>query len=346
MIDVTVMGGGVFGLATAWACIRRGARVRLIERRGFGTGSSGGLVGALSPHVPENWNPKKQFQLESLLMAAGFWREVESVSGVSSGYLRCGRLQAIATDRALELARARAATAAELWRGEADWQILPEAECGGWQPLSPSGYLIRDTLSARAQPRRAGASLVAAIRARGADIVTGEGEAKGRVLWATGHEGLAELSAALGATVGGGVKGQSMALRHDAGAQAPQLYVDGLHIVPHGDGTVAIGSTTEREFDCPNGTDAQLDELHERAVLACPVLHGAPVVTRWAAVRPRAKSRAPMLGEWPGRPGHFVANGGFKIGFGMAPKVAEVMADLMLEGCDAIPEGFRVEDNL
>jgi glycine/D-amino acid oxidase-like deaminating enzyme len=37
-----------------------------------------------------------------------------------------------------------------------------------------------------------------------------------------------------------------------------------------------------------------------------------------------------------------VANGGVKIGFGMAPKVAQVMADLILEGRDEIPEGFRV----
>ena len=35
---------------------------------------------------------------------------------------------------------------------------------------------------------------------------------------------------------------------------------------------------------------------------------------RWAGLRPRARSRAPMLGAWPGRPGHFIANGGFKIG--------------------------------
>ncbi|MBS0565688.1 MAG: FAD-dependent oxidoreductase, partial [Proteobacteria bacterium] len=40
------------------------------------------------------------------------------------------------------------------------------------------------------------------------------------------------------------------------------------------------------------------------------------------------------------------ANGGFKIGFGMAPKVAEVMADLVLYGRDAIPEGFRIADGL
>jgi glycine oxidase len=70
------------------------------------------------------------------------------------------------------------------------------------------------------------------------------------------------------------------------------------------------------------------------------------VIDRWAAVRPRSRSRAPMLGAWPDRAGHFISNGGFKIGFGMAPKVAHVMADLMLEGTDMIPDGFRVEDNL
>jgi glycine/D-amino acid oxidase-like deaminating enzyme len=53
-----------------------------------------------------------------------------------------------------------------------------------------------------------------------------------------------------------------------------------------------------------------------------------------------------MLGTWPGRPGHFVANGGFKIGFGMAPKVAETMARLLLDNVDEIPPGFRVEDSL
>ena len=49
-----------------------------------------------------------------------------------------------------------------------------------------------------------------------------------------------------------------------------------------------------------------------------------------------------MLGAYPSRTGHFIANGGFKIGFGMAPKIAEVMADLILEGRDTIPDAFRV----
>jgi glycine oxidase len=144
--------------------------------------------------------------------------------------------------------------------------------------------------------------------------------------------------------VGGGVKGQAAALRYEAGGM-PQVFVDGLHIVPHADGTVAVGSTSETTW-ADMATDAALDGLVARAMAAVPVLEGAEVVARWAGVRPRAASRAPMLGEWPGRAGHFVANGGFKIGFGMAPKVAEVMADLVLEGRDGVPEEFRVEASL
>jgi glycine/D-amino acid oxidase-like deaminating enzyme len=176
-------------------------------------------------------------------------------------------------------------------------------------------------------------------------VLLGEGEDAGPVIWATGTDGLRALAEATGRTAGGGVKGQALLLAHDA-ADAPQLFVEGLHIVPHADGTVAVGSTSEREWTDDAATDDRLDALHSAAVVACPALAGAPVVARWAGVRPRARSRAPMLGPWPGRPGEFIANGGFKIGFGMAPKVAEVMADLVLEGRDAIPDGFRVEASL
>ena len=97
--DVTVMGGGIFGLACAHACARRGARVRLIEARAIGAGASGGVVGALAPHVPENWNPKKAFQLDSLLMAEAYWADVAEVSGIDPGYARTGRLQPLADAR-------------------------------------------------------------------------------------------------------------------------------------------------------------------------------------------------------------------------------------------------------
>lgn len=342
---VTVRGGGVFGLACAFEMARRGAQVRVIERVRIGAGSSGGTVGALAPHVPETWNPKKQFQLESLLGAEAFWAAVEAAGGQGAGYARLGRIQPLVDAAAVERARARAAGAAEHWGIAALWRVLPAAQFAPFAPLSPTGLVVHDTLSARAAPRAACAALAAALTALGGEIVIGVAEDEGAVLHATGAPGLADLGMAFGKTLGGGVKGQSALLRHDAGA-VPQIYADAVHIVPHADGTVAIGSTSERDFDAPDSTDAQLEALIEKARAICPALAGAEVVDRWAGVRPRARSRAPMLGAWPGRPGHFIANGGFKIGFGMAPKVAQVMADLILEGRDAIPAGFRVEDNL
>ncbi|MCT4576684.1 FAD-binding oxidoreductase [Donghicola sp.] len=344
MAEITVYGAGAFGLAIAWECVRRGAKVRVIDPFGPGAGSSGGIVGALAPHTPENWNAKKDFQFRSLLAAGAFWAEVQEAGGLSAGHARDGRLQPIADDRALALAKAREVSAGELWEGEAVWRVIPRAEAGDWAPVSATGYLIHDTLSGRMHPRQACDALVAAIEAKGGEIVT-EGPEEGAVIHATGWWGLKALSEKYGKTVGNGVKGQAALFDLDRSG-LPQLYADSLHIVPHADGTVAVGSTSEREFDAPDTVDGQLEAVIERARAALPELADASVLARWAGVRPRAKSRAPMLGALPDADGQFIANGGFKIGFGMAPGVARVMADLVLEGRDGIPQGFRVEDNL
>ena len=330
-IDVTVMGAGVFGLSVAYACARRGASVRVIDPNGVASGSSGGLVGALAPHVPENWNDKKAFQFDSLIMADAFWHKVGDLAGANVGYFRSGRLQPLADERAVALAHARAVTAQELWQGKAVWKVEAAGQAT-WMPPSPSGLVIRDTLSALIHPRRATRALAKAVVALGGEVVS-DGAVVGKAVWATGWSGMKEIG-------GNGVKGQAALLRFDAIGQ-PQLFADALHIIPHGDGTVAVGSTSEREFDTPFDTDSALDEILVRACAAFPVLKGAEVIERWAGVRPRSKSRAPVLGKHPTRNGDYIANGGFKIGFGMAPKVGEVMADLILDGHDAIPEGFR-----
>jgi glycine oxidase len=349
MVDVTVMGAGAFGLSVAYACATRGARVRVIDPGGVGAGSSGGIVGALAPHTPERWEPKKQFQFEALIAARSFWPEVERLGGVSSGYGNTGRLQPIADQHGLDLARERVEASAELWQGKALWQVVEAAPFGDWAPFSATGLLVQDSLSARLHPKRACDALAAALIALGGEIVT-SGAPEGMVVWATGYQGLLELSAARGQEVGNGVKGQALLLEFDAGARvgpaAPQLFSGGVHVVPHADGTVAIGSTSERYFDLPDQCDDQVEAVWQRALAAFPVLEGAPVIRRWAGVRPRAKTRAPMLGQYPGRDGQFIANGGFKIGFGMAPGIGAVMADLVLDGVDNIPVDFRVEASL
>lgn len=340
---MTVAGGGILGLCCAWECLRRGAKVRLLEATDIGAGSSGGHVGALAPHAPENWNAKKAFQLDSLLMAGEFWAGIGKASGLPPGYARSGRLQPVQDELAAERLRDRIAASGLRWPQGLGMR-LTERPAAALLPESPSGLWLEDGMTARINPRAALAALVAAIRAEGGEIIghspASPGDLSGIVLWATGTPGLEMLSHDLDRPVGKGIKGQSALLRYDA-VGMPQIFADGVHIVPHDDGTVAIGSTSENEFThCE--TDKRLDEVIAHARAICPQLEAAPVLDRWAGLRPRAKSRAPLLGHWPGRRGHFVANGGFKIGFGMAPKIAAVMADLILEDKDGIPDGFRL----
>ena len=129
-----------------------GARVRVLDRRGVGAGASGGIVGALAPHVPENWNPKKAFQLDSLLMAEGFWAGVRAVSGVDPGYARLGRLQPLADARAVDLAHERESSAAALWGDAAEWRVIDSAATGARSESSrlkePSGNAVADLLTA------------------------------------------------------------------------------------------------------------------------------------------------------------------------------------------------------
>ena len=346
MAQITIMGAGIFGLTAAWVMARRGASVTLIERERVGAGSSGGIVGALAPHVPELWNTKKAFQLQSLLMAEGFWADVAELGGKDPGYARTGRVQPIADDNALSFARVRIEGARDLWQGQAEWHVIPASDAPGFTVNSPTGWAIFDTLSARLSPRAAAAALVAGLKMMGVRILTGDTPPDNSiVLWATGAAGIAELSADLNRPMGNAVKGQSALFKADF-RNAPQLYSDWIHFIPHADGTVAVGSTSERYFDDPTSTDAQLDDLIARARVTCPELGQAPLLERWAGLRPRSLTRSPMLGAWPGRPGHYVLNGGFKIGFGMAPQLAHLAADLLLDGHDAVPVGFRIEDTM
>ncbi len=345
-VDVEIFGGGIFGLATAWSCARRGASIRVIERHRLGCGASGGPVGALAPHAPDNWNEKKAFQLQSLLMAEDWWAVVADASGIDPGYARTGRIQEV-PDRpgARELARRRARAAAVNWRGSAEWTVTEPEDA--WHPHTASGLLIHDSLSARISPARALHCLSEALLRSGCEIVEGATESRGSncKIWATGHEGLLRLNSELAGQVGRGEKGQALLLDHDA-RDRPQLFCDGIHVVPHADGTTAVGSTSERDFADPASVDEQLDALHAKASRLVPEISHARVIARWAGIRPRAITRAPLLGRHPLKTGHFIANGAFKIGFGIAPLVGECLAELVLSGTCRIPPDFLTENCL
>ncbi|MEL6217240.1 MAG: FAD-dependent oxidoreductase [Pseudomonadota bacterium] len=339
--DVLVIGGGVFGLWCARACLGRGLSV-LVADPAAGAGASGTPVGALAPMSPVGWSPLKALQLEGLLTLPAAVAALEAETGLSAGYARPGRLVALADAAARGRAEAQVA-ACGTW-GEAGRMEILETPPDP-RVLSPEvaeAGVQHDTLTGRIDTEayltalRAAVGTGAEIRATRCDrlvpggaVLDGEAVAAGSVVLAAG----AETLALAGFDAPPGEKGQAAVLAGTLPEGAPVLTGRGQYVVAHGPGRVGVGSTAEKRWETP-GPDAQLNAVIARVRTACPALAEAPVVRRWAGVRPRAPRPGPMVGALPERPNVWVATGGHRIGFALAHLVGEAVAAGLAEAQD------------
>ena len=344
MANITVIGAGVYGLSCALALLNDGHQVRVLEKGRVGQGASGGLVGALSPHVPEDWNIRKQFQLGALVSAAAHWAEVESLSGLPSGYGRVGRYIPLDDAYEAEKARGRCAGAARLWPNGFRWDVLPDAPHISAE-AAPYG-VVHETLSARINPRLACAALAAAVAKRGGEIVENHPvkTLEGVSVIAAGIGSEALLAPFLGSGKIRGVKGQSVLLSGGLPAGSPVIYGNGVYIIPHADGTVAVGATSENKFAQAFSTDVLLDAVLAKAIAIVPALAAAKVLERHAGLRPRAPKPEAMLGQLDDHT--FVATGGFKTGLGNAHTIAAALAQFVRGETPDIPKDLTPKHHL
>lgn len=367
-VDLIVAGGGVMGLWTALFAARKGLSVRLVERRTIGAGASGGMLGALMPHLPDRWNAKKAFQFASLVSLEAEVAALEAGTGLSAGYRRSGRLIPLPKPHNRDIALGHARDALDVWatpdRAFA-FEVLDAAPVPGWPDAAAMGCgLVHDHLSARISPRALLAALRAALdRLPNATVEEGNGLAGldpaaglarlddggvlafGHCVLAAGVETfglLAPLNPPLAKPVGSAVKGQAALLRAAIDPALPVIFADGLYIVPHEDGIAAVGSTSENSFADPVGTDDLLETLLEKARQMAPVLADAPVVERWAGLRPKAIGREPMVGRHPDHPAVSLMTGGFKVSFGLAHALARAVLDEIEGGTPGVPPSFTV----
>ncbi|MBA4782031.1 MAG: FAD-binding oxidoreductase [Rhizobiales bacterium] len=366
--EIVVIGGGIFGLSVARHAAGLGLSVLLAEADRIGQGPSGGLLGALMPHIPTGWNAKKQFQFEALCALPGFVAELEAETGLSCGYARSGRLMPLRTERFAMVAREREAAAPAVW-GDFRFARGDDACFSDWlsTDAAPHGYVL-DTLAARLQPRAYLAALAASLRGR-ASVREGmrfdgfsDGVARfnggrervraGAVVLAQGYQTFDHLHQVFALDIGSGVKGQAALFRLPkplTGQVAlPVIYDDGVYIVAHDDGTCAVGSTSEKDWQDAKATDGALDSVLEKAFALCPSLKQADLVERWAGVRPKCHAREPIVGQLFANQPLYVATGGFKVSFGIAHKVAAALGDVLAGRSDklALPDSFKVEHHL
>ena len=368
--DLLIVGGGIMGLWAAVHAERMGIDTLLVDAGALGRGASGGLLGALMPHMPDRWSAKKQFQFDALVSLEAEIAAVEAQTGLGAGYRRCGRLIPLPKPHLRAIALRHSEDAALHWQAGAQhfaWNVLDAPPVMGWvDPDAGESGFVHDTLAARVAPRSLLAALQAFLRdarhvriAEGLDVrhidplrrqATAEGGdiSFGCCILAGGHRSFAMLEAltpGLQAPLGQAVKGQAALLRGAAAAarDLPVVFLDGLYVVAHEDGLVAVGSTSENSFADPAATDSRLDDVLAAARSLVPALAAAEVVERWAGLRPKAIDRDPMVGRHPEHPALVALTGGFKVSFGLAHRLALAAVE---EACArpssiALPASFR-----
>ncbi|SNY93461.1 Glycine/D-amino acid oxidase [Cohaesibacter sp. ES.047] len=371
--DCLIIGGGVFGLSIARACLGAGMRVTLVDKGEIGQGASYGLLGALLPHMSERWNEKKEFQFRALKNLSEVKVALEEEVGISIGYDRCGRVVPLGTENLRERHFVRSKEAETLWHGAETGfyhKVFDDTNLHGWinTDLCPQGYAF-DNFSARANPRAYCEAAKASVLKRGGQILenravldiedlgesasvtldNGDRLEAGVVVMAAGFRSFPMVEQLTGMQeLGKGVKGQALIAKVGQEPGLPILYDRSVYVVPHDGGVCAIGSTSEEHWDDEHSTDHQCDEIWQKALNLCPMLEGAEILTRWAGVRPKASKRDPMVGFLPGSKSLFVATGGFKIGFGIAHAIAEVSRERIagLAPTLMLPASFEASHHL
>ncbi|CAN7400809.1 NAD(P)/FAD-dependent oxidoreductase [Pararhizobium sp. LjRoot238] len=371
MTDLLIVGGGIMGLWAGVMAERAGLKTLLVERATIGAGASGGVLGALMPHMPDRWNAKKQFQFDALVSLESEIAALEAETGLSAGYRRSGRLMPLAKPHLRGIALRHEQEALVNWRvGERQfhWHVRDQPPVDDWldTAFAESGVVF-DTLAARVAPRPYLVMLSTYLRrsrhvrieegrdvvhidavAGRADFADGHAEAFGDCILANGVGAfpLLDSLANAPASTGTGVKGQAALLKADIDPSLPVVFTDGLYIVPHENGMVAVGSTSENTFEAPFSTDEQLDTLLARAADLVPRIRDASVIERWAGVRPKAIGRDPMVGRHPDHRRIRALTGGFKISFGIAHRLAaSVIDEICGEPDDALPASFRCQSH-
>ncbi len=172
--DVVVVGGGAIGLCCAWRAAQRGAQVVVLDRAQPPAGATRVAAGMLAPIGELAFGEPEllRMTLAAAKLYPDFVAELESASGMSTGYVRQGALHiALDRDEAAELRRVH-----DLQRSlglEAEW--LPPRRCRELEPgLTPSfNGGVHAPEEAVVDPRQLSAALLSALAGEGIEVCTG-----------------------------------------------------------------------------------------------------------------------------------------------------------------------------
>jgi len=361
--DVTVVGGGLIGLACAWKSALKGMTVAVVDPA-VGQGTSHVAAGMLAPVTEAHYGEEEVVRINSSSMAMypSFVEELEEASSQSVAYRDIGTL-VVAADPSDRVALMELVEFHQSLGLDSEW-ITPR-EARKLEPsLAPS---IAGAILAKGDHqvdnRRLVSALIEANRRVGTELITGsvkelditDGKAKGvlldngvrlesdNILLAAGvwSNTIAGIPEPLRPTVRP-VKGQLVRLHftsvsYNQGTIFPRYtlraLVKGVHVymVPRESGEMVLGATMEeRGFDT-TVTAGGIYELLRNARYIFPGITELELSETIAGLRPATPGNLPLLGPL-GIPGLTVATGHGRNGVLLTPLTAEVISDYLAKG--------------
>ncbi|MES2306727.1 MAG: FAD-dependent oxidoreductase [Gemmatimonadota bacterium] len=361
--DVTVIGAGLVGAATALRLAETGLQVLLVDADFAGGGSTGAAMGHI---VAMDDSPA---QLALCADSRRRWDVLSESLPAAAECDRCGTLWLAANDEELDAASQRVAgyTAQGI-----DAAVLGQRELMAVEPhlasglagalLVPGDLVVYPPTIARELVLRAvarGARLrehasVSALAAREVRFADGSRLATGAIVIAAGV-------ASAGLVPGLPIiprKGHLVITDRQPGLVQHQLvelgYLQSAHtfgaasvafnVQPRRTGQLLIGSSRELV-----GLDAAVNRpllarMLARAQQFIPRLREARAVRTWTGFRPTTPDKLPLIGRWPSLPDLWIAAGHEGLGITMAPGTAEMIVAGILGQTPAVdPSPFRPE---
>ncbi len=352
---VAVVGAGVIGCGIALRLAQAGAAVTVLERNKPGAEASSAAAGMLAPQLEDDGpGPFFDLCLRSRQMYPDFVAEIERLSGMDVGYVRCGALR-VAFDEAG--AAALEATSARQRAVGLRAEVLSPGDAVALEPLLsprirlavhlPDDHHLENRRLVRAlaiAAARAGAifrtasARSIAIRGNAAIGVSLEGGemvgADAAVIAAGCWSSLIEGNGTQPDTVKP-MRGQIVQLDAGAPLLRKSIVGDAGYLVQRSDGRVIVGSTYELVGFEKQNTAEGTAKILTAGIELCPAIAPLPIRDIWAGLRPYTSDHWPILGPGP-VPGVFLATGHFRNGILLAPVTARLIQQAVFRQATAV----------
>ncbi|REK69373.1 glycine oxidase ThiO [Paenibacillus paeoniae] len=356
--SVIMLGGGIIGLSCAFEAALRGYQVTVLESGKFGGQASGAAAGMLAPYSENIEQPDPFFRLclQSLRLYEQWVEKVESISGMSTDWVRSGSLNVYRHEADLLPLQSRMR-----WHNE--WGAKAERiEGEALRALEPGlSHDIEVALYCPEESHIYAPGLVTALETACRKLGVKLNDHAGELLDISFHEsagvsvqmsGLSKLSGdriviCSGAWSGAlerwldihipihPIRGQICSYESKADDLRHMVFSSGAYWVNKPIGRIVCGASEDVSGFDSSVTDRGIQRLIRASDRWMPRLAGRETAYRWAGLRPATMDGLPLIGNVVGKPSAMMASGHYRNGILLSPVTAMLICDLLDGGGDS-----------